>query len=119
MCKENMMHKTNLKFIANMLALAGIVDAVLRNYGDAYKVGFDMTDILQMAMDASMDNYTLVNMTDYQNAQALALKSQEIFYNELKSQISENKINFINKLESGLIQLNDAINNKASLSISQ
>lgn len=53
-------------------------------------------------------------MADYQNAQALALKCQEIFYDELKSQISENKINFINKLESGLLQLNDAINNKAS-----
>jgi hypothetical protein len=53
-------------------------------------------------------------MADYQNAQALALKSQEIFYGELKSQISENKINFINKLESGLLQLSDAINNKAS-----
>lgn len=96
------------------LALAGIVDAVLRNYGDAYKVGFNMTDRLQMAMDESINNYTLVNMADYQNAQALALKCQEIFYDELKSQISENKINFINKLEIGLMQLNDAINNKAS-----
>jgi hypothetical protein len=96
------------------LALAGIVDAVLRNYCDAYNVGFDMTDRLQMAMDEGIDNYTLVNVADYQNAQALPLKCQEIFYDELKSQISENKINFINKLEIGLMQLNDAINNKAS-----
>ena len=67
-----------------------------------------------MAMYEGIDNYTLVNMADYQNAQALALKCQEIFYDELKSQISENKINFINKLEIGIMQLNDAINNKAS-----
>ena len=53
-------------------------------------------------------------MADYQSAQALTLKCQEIFYDELKSSISENKINFIDKLESGLTQLNDAINNKAS-----
>jgi hypothetical protein len=96
------------------LALAGLIDAVLRNYGNAYEVGFDMSDRLQMVMDRDIDNYTLVNMADYQSAQALTLKCQEIFYDELKSPISENKINFINKLESDLMQLNDAINNKAS-----
>ena len=69
------------------LILAGIVDAVLRNYGDAYKVGFDITDRFQMAMNEGIDNYTLVNIADYQNAQAIALKCQEIFYDELKSQI--------------------------------
>jgi hypothetical protein len=96
------------------LALAGIIDAVLRNYDDAYRVGFDITDSLQMAMNRGTDNYTLANMADYQNAQVLSLKCQEIFYDKLKSSISENKINFINKLESGLLQLNHAINNKAS-----
>jgi hypothetical protein len=96
------------------LALARIIDAVLGNYGDAYDVGFDMSDRLQMAMDGGMDNYTLVNIADYQSAQALTLRCQEIFYDELKSPISENKINFINKLESGLMQLNYAIDNKAS-----
>jgi hypothetical protein len=50
-----------------------------------------------MAMDGGMYNYTLINMADYQSAQALTLKCQEIFYDELKSPISENKINFINK----------------------
>jgi hypothetical protein len=79
------------------LALAGIIDAVLRNYGDAYEVGFDIGDRLQMAMDGGMYDYTLINMADYQSAQALTLKCQEIFYDELKSPISENKINFINK----------------------
>jgi hypothetical protein len=96
------------------LAFAGIIDAVLRNYGNAYEVGFDVSNRLQMAMDGDMNNYTLVNMADYQSAQALTLKCQEIFNDELKSPISENKINFINKLESGLMQLNDAINNKDS-----
>jgi hypothetical protein len=96
------------------LAFAGIIDAVLRNYGDAYQVGFDTTDMLQMAMDDGMDNYTLVNMADYQNAQALTMNAKELFNNELKSLAPENKTNFTNKLESGLTQLNDAINNKAS-----
>lgn len=95
------------------LAFAGIIDAVLRNYGDAYKVGFDTTDMLQMAIDDGMDNYTLVNMADYQNAQALTVNTKELFNNELKSLAPENKTNFTNKLESGLTQLNDAINNKA------
>jgi len=70
------------------LALAGLIDAVLRNYGNAYEVGFDMSDRLQMVMDRDIDNYTMVNMADYQSAQALTLKCQEIFYDELKSPIS-------------------------------
>jgi hypothetical protein len=47
------------------LTFAGIIDAVLSNYGDAYQVGFDTTNMLQMAMDDGMDNYTSVNMADY------------------------------------------------------
>ena len=41
-----------------------------------------------MAMNEGIDNYTLVNMADYQNAQAIALKCQEIFDDELKSKYS-------------------------------
>lgn len=94
------------------LRMVELVDKLLTNYGDAYAIGFDMTNMSMMmgsgsdgmtpmsATDTSMDNQsnsnmsmgggmsvnntstsdaTLVNTTDYQSAQALATKVQELF----------------------------------------
>src|ERR687896_556431 len=104
------------------LALADLVDSILINYGNAYAVDFDMTNMTNMAimgenssdmmtmsgiaddnnnnsnnssmnMDSvnisssssmNMDNktnrnYSLVDITDYQSAQALTTKALEIF----------------------------------------
>ena len=134
------------------IAFADLVDSVLINYGNAYRVDFDMTNMSNMAMmggssssmamvdmadknnsnnSSSMNsgsmnmtmmnmnsktnrNYSFVDMTDYQSAQALAAKAQEIFNNELKSTAPNNSSAFITNLENGLRQLNGSIKNKVS-----
>ena len=135
------------------IAFADLVDSVLINYGNAYRVNFDMTNMSNMAMmggnsssmamvdmadknnsnnsSSSMNigsmnttmmnmnsktnrNYSLVDMTDYQSAQALAAKAQEIFNNVLKSTAPNNSSAFITNLENGLRQLNGSIKNKVS-----
>jgi hypothetical protein len=129
------------------LAFADLVDSLLINYGNAYAVDFDMTNMSNMAMmsgnsssmvmsgmvnnsinnsNSSMNigsmnmdsntnrNYSLVDMTDYQSAQALATKAQEIFNTELKPIAPGNTSIFITNLENGITQLNNSIKNKAS-----
>ncbi|MGH9964479.1 MAG: hypothetical protein ACRD5E_06595, partial [Nitrososphaeraceae archaeon] len=134
------------------LAFADLVDSILINYGKAYAVDFDMTDMSNMVMigeNSSMpmsgmatsgDNnnsstnmtsmnmssammnmdskvskdYSLINMTDFQSAQALAAKALEIFNTELRPIVPRNETGFIGNLEGGLTQLNDLIRNKAS-----
>jgi hypothetical protein len=136
------------------LAFADLVDSLLINYGNAYAVDFDMTNMSNMAMmsgnsssmvmsgmvnnsinnsNSSMNmgsmnmssstmnmnsntnrNYSLVDMTDYQSAQALATKAQEIFNTELKPIASSNTSIFITNLENRITQLNNSIKNKAS-----
>lgn len=140
------------------LAFANLIDDVLINYGNAYRVGFDMTNMSNMVMignntnpssmvmsnptgnnsgkrNMSMDSlddssntmtkhdgemnmgYSLVNMSDYQSAQALATKASEIFNTELKNNTISGNNNvtvFITNLQNGLTQLNDSIAKKAS-----
>ena len=131
------------------LAFADLVDSLLINYGNAYAVDFDMTNMSNMAMmsgnsssmmmsgmvnnsnsrmnmgsmnmsstinmdGSSNRNYSLVDITDYQSAQALATKAQEIFNTELKPIAPGNASAFITNLENGLTQLNNSIRNKAS-----
>jgi hypothetical protein len=137
------------------LAFADFIDSLLINYGNAYAVDFDMTNMSNMAMmggnsssmvmsgmvnnsnnnsnsnmnmgsmnvspssTMNMDsntnrNYSLVDMTDYQSAQALAAKAQEIFNTELKPIAPCNTSIFITNLENGITQLNNSIKNEAS-----
>lgn len=144
------------------LALANVIDGVLVNYGNAYDVGFDMTNMSNMAMIGNNNSQgsmvvnksisgnnsgssssgmtmhsinsssnsmmmqqgnemnksdSLVNMSDYQSAQALSTKAMEIFNNKLKLTTVNNNKNitaYISNLENGLIQLNDSISKKAS-----
>ena len=139
------------------LAFADLVDSILINYGNAYAVDFDMTNMSNMVtmgknsssmtmggmvnnnnnnrnnnnsnssmnMD-SMDmpsstmmstnsegrNYSLTDITDYQSAQTLATKAQDIFKTELKPIAPGNSSAFAVNLENGLTQLNNAIKNK-------
>ena len=130
------------------LALANLVDSILRNYGNAFDVGFDLTNMSNMAgmivmsdsrmnMSMSIDmnspsvgqtnmssspmmmrndtdsNYSLVSTSDYQSAQALAVRAQEIFENELKALVPSIATGSIVQLEEGLMKLNQAIKNKA------
>ncbi|MFY9564722.1 MAG: hypothetical protein WAQ29_00070 [Nitrososphaeraceae archaeon] len=98
-------------------ALGDIINTILRYYGNAYAVGFDMANMSEMASmmggNSSNKNYTLVDIANYQSAQALAAKAIEIFNNELRSS-NGNVTNSIAKLEDGLTQLNTSIKNRAS-----
>ena len=141
------------------LAFANLIDGVLINYGNAYRVGFDMTNMSNMAMignnsipgPMAMNNpatgsnsgasnmnmnsmnrssnnmtehggemntgYSLVNVSDYQSANALATKAFEVFNAKLKHTTMSNNKNvtaYVTNLENGLTQLNDSIAKKAS-----
>ncbi len=140
------------------LAFADLVDSILINYGNAYTVDFDMTNMTNMAimggnssdmmimsgiaddnnsnsnnssmnmdsmdissssssinMDSKTDrNYSLVDITDYQSAQALATKALEIFNTKLKPIAPNNSSAFITNLENGLTELSDLIQRKVS-----
>jgi hypothetical protein len=73
-----------------------------------------MSEMVSMIENSSNSNYTLVNVADYQSAQALSAKAQEIFNNELRPLANRNATNSIAKLEDGLIQISDLIENKSS-----
>jgi hypothetical protein len=138
------------------LAFADLVDSILINYGNAYAVDFDMTNMSNMVtmgnnsssmtmdgmvdnnrnnnnsnssmnmgsmdmssstmanMDSKGRNYSLVDMTDYQSAQSLATKAQDIFKTELKPIAPGNSSALAVNLEKGLMQLTNAIKNKVS-----
>jgi hypothetical protein len=133
------------------LAFASLVNNILTEYGNAYGVEYDMTNMSNMALlgnnssmemsgmtkdgnnsDSNMNsmnmssstmmnednetnrNYSLVDITDYQSAQALAAKALEIFNVELKPMAPDNTKAFVTNLESGLTQLNSSIRSKAS-----
>ena len=92
------------------LTIVELLDRVLINYGDAYEVGFDMTNMSMMMgdnsngmnsmspmeIDSSNNNmfmantsategFELVNITSYQTAQVLATKVQELFNSQLSN----------------------------------
>lgn len=142
------------------LALANVIDNVLINYGNAYQVGFDMTNMSNMVMrdkngnadpmvmknssDGKMsatgnmnmtmhplntssnaitqhgnemnDGYLLVNVSDYQSAQALVIKASKIFNDKLRFTEINNKniTGYITNLENGLTQLNNVVAKKDS-----
>lgn len=144
-------YQADENFSVQPLVFTELVDRVLVNYGNAYGVEFDMTNMSNMVMPVStttdvnnsnhgnmnMDsmnmslstttnnanrnnrNHSLVNITDYQSAQALATKALEIFDSKLKH-IATNNTNksnqsiFVTSLESGISQLNNSIRNKVS-----
>lgn len=134
------------------LRMVELIDKLLTNYGDAYAVGFDMTNMSMMvmgnnsdemtslsAMNMSMDNskvgnlssgsmpmnnnisasdITIIDTTDYQTAQALALKIQEIFKGQItNASLSEDTgtaSQSIDSIASALQELITNIDSKAS-----
>lgn len=128
------------------LRMVELVDKLLTNYGDAYAIGFDMTNMSMMmgsdsdgmtplsATDTSMDNQSnsnmsmgggmsvnntstsdapLVNTTDYQSAQALATKVQELFDSQIMNS-PKSSGTAIDNIRSTLQELVTSINSKAS-----
>jgi hypothetical protein len=136
--------KIEINSTTQPLAFADLVDSILINYGNAYAVDFDMTNVTNMAImggnssdmmimsgiaddnnsnsnnsSMNMDNKTdrnnsLVDITDYQSAQALATKALEIFNTKLKPIAPNNSSAFIANLENGLTELSDLIQRKVS-----
>jgi len=137
------------------LALVDLTNMILEDYGNAYAVRFDMTNMSDMAIMGSNNNSmvatndisavgnnnimnmssvntssnmrmnmgsgvetnknsSIVNMSSYQSAQALAAKAMETYDSELKPIAPRNAAAFLANLENGLTQLNDAVRNKAS-----
>src|SRR5215213_3614703 len=128
----------NINSTVQALILANVVDDILRNYGDGLEIDFDLTNMSNLVMpnvsrsammmaDENMKNSSMireksnynnniiVNLADYQTAQALSDKALQIFNKELKPIAATSNITtFIVKLENGLIQLRDALNNNAA-----
>ena len=83
------------------------------NDNNSGSMNMNMSSSMMMNMDSENKKYTLVDMADYQSAQALATKAQEIFNNELKPVASNKSFAFITNLQGGLAQLNNSIEDKA------
>ena len=136
-----------------VLAAVELLDEVLRNYGDAFVVEYDMTNMSMMTMggnnnnignnggndtanmhsmstmnmdggdnmsmeDMSNSDSKLINMTDYQTAQALAMKVQELFNDQIMtnsfSEGSESVDQSINNTSTTLKELVTSIDAKSS-----
>lgn len=118
------------------IRFAELLDSVLRNYGDAYAVNFDMTDMTNMAMtndNSSKMNHTMMNMSNshapdegnnepiknmanYQSATGSANKLLDIFNQELKPMITSKNdtSNLSNNLENGIVHLINSIKERAA-----
>ncbi|MGD9674731.1 MAG: hypothetical protein AB7U98_14790 [Candidatus Nitrosocosmicus sp.] len=112
------------------MRFAEVVDSVLRNYGDAYDVKFDMTDMTNMAnMDndqslsmtnKSADNYqnkinSIENAASYQSAMGLAEHLLKIFDDELLPSMAANGTSALStNLREGILHLSSSIKDKAS-----
>jgi hypothetical protein len=96
------------------------------NMGSGMGTGMVMIGPNSKTNNNDDSNRTLVNITAYQQAQGLATRAQQIFNNDLKprssfnvtsssSSSSNNKdaVPTINKIESNLLQLKNAIDSKA------
>jgi hypothetical protein len=118
------------------LVVANIIDEILRKYGDAYDVKYDLTNMSNMQITQSinahgMENHSnslgnnygnklvLVSTGDYQSAQALSREAIKIFETKLRplTQIEdiEHKtgIASVSKVEGSLIELSSMLDNKA------
>lgn len=116
--------------------IANIADEILREYGDAYDIDFDLTDMSNMLITNSIsahgekrhsnnlensddnDELVLVNIWNYQSAQALSGKAVKVFERNLRplTQVDNNSSNsdtaYITKVENSLMELNNLLNNK-------
>ena len=103
------------------LVFASIVDTALQNYGDAYNVGIDLTNAANMhkSMAATDDTVSsqsgLLNFSNYESALGFSDKALDKYYNVISSSLAEKNTktqDYLKKLENGLLELNNAINNK-------
>jgi hypothetical protein len=111
------------------MAMLDILDGILSAYGDAYAIGFDMTNMsmmmgpngsnsmntmggMQSDLMSSDQGLKLVNVADYQTAQALAIRAQELF----DEQLSNSSVNTqsLDNIKTALQDLVSTINHKGT-----
>jgi hypothetical protein len=123
------------------LVVANLVDSVLREYGKAFDLDYDLTNMSNMAMmtpvskscpgfqsvsnirdnqtskPSDHNNNTIVNFAHYQNAQQLSEKAYQIFTRQLRpSSASYSSVDTdiaLPKLERSLVCLDSLVNKKA------
>lgn len=121
------------------LVVANIVDQILREYGDAFDIRYDLTNMSNMLITEMPDGTSysphsgsvnntnvstnstyqnnklqVVNIADYQSAQKLSEKASQIFRNHLLFLPSSNATynTTITKLEKSMADLNQLVENK-------
>ncbi|HEX6027827.1 MAG TPA: hypothetical protein VFY64_02195 [Nitrososphaeraceae archaeon] len=110
------------------LVVANLVDEILRNYGSAYGIKYDLTNMSNMMMammlnnndssssgNSSMsekNNAVLVNIYNYQTAQVLSNVVNRLFNDKLSAQALVNEKVTIDNLEQSIKDLKYAIDNK-------
>jgi hypothetical protein len=110
------------------LAIIGVLNAVLKNYGDAIGSKVDLTNMSNMDMGgmnmgssssissgsmSGMSSNTIVNVAAYQSAQALTDTVRSMF-NNLKSMTPSSSSPYLDKIGNELVDLKQAINSKES-----
>src|SRR5918993_1934437 len=109
------------------LVVANIVDEILRNYGSAYGITYDLTNMSNMMMATMLNNNSsssghssmseknnavLVNIYNYQTAQVLSNVVNRLFNDKLSAQAPVNEKETIDNLEQSIKDLKYAIDNK-------
>lgn len=111
------------------LVVANLVDEILRNYGSAYGITYDLTNMSNMMMAMTLNNNNdssssghssmseknnavLVNIYNYQTAQVLSNVVNRLFNDKLSAQAPVNEKVTIDNLEQSIKDLKYAIDNK-------
>ena len=110
------------------LVVANLVDEILRNYGSAYDITYDLTNMSNMMMAMTLNNNdssssghssmseknnaVLVNIYNYQTAQVLSNVVNRLFNDKLSAQAPVNEKVTIDNLEQSIKDLKYAIDNK-------
>ncbi|HEX2068275.1 MAG TPA: hypothetical protein VHF08_06200 [Nitrososphaeraceae archaeon] len=109
------------------LVVANLVDEILRNYGSAYGITYDLTNMSNMMMSMTLNNNSsssghssmseknnavLVNIYNYQTAQVLSNVVNRLFNDKLSAQAPVNEKVTIDNLEQSIKDLKYAIDNK-------
>ena len=113
----NMSNMVTMGNNSSSMTMDGMVDNNSNNDNSNSSMNMnsmDMSSSTMVNMDSKGRNYSFVDITDYQTAQALATKAQDIFKAELKPIAPGNSSAFVVNLENSLTEVNNSIRNKAS-----
>lgn len=116
------------------IMFADLIDEVLESYSGAFGAGDaqdnstqpteeDFENLTTFELfekypslsdeDTAMHNETIVNMVEYDSAQALAARAQELFNTKLKAMVEANATQAVSDLDAGLKHLKQAVDEKA------